>query len=165
MNVPFAGRMARLRSLLRAATAAAVWSLCIGLAAGASFAGDEAAVGFVKTVSGAAEIVRADLNWPMKAGAAIYEGDVLSSGPDGTFGITFKDDTRISGGPNTRLEVKAFRYEPVAGEFSWIIDMVKGSLLYVSGTIAKLAPDAAKVETPRGTIAVRGTRFLVRIGE
>lgn len=51
------------------------------------------------------------------------------------------------------------------GQFASIIEMLRGSILYISGTIAKLAPDAAKVETPRGTIAVRGTRFLVRIGE
>lgn len=145
--------------------AAGLLSVCVLAAGDRAWAGDEAAIGFVKTVSGEAEIIRRSLDWPMRLGAPVYVGDVVETGSDGSFGITFTDDTRISGGPNTRLELKSFRYEPVAGEFSSIIDMLKGSILYISGAIARLAPDAAKVETPRGTIAVRGTRFLVRVEE
>lgn len=161
----FVGRRAGSAARIGAMLGAGALTWCLLLAGGPARAGDEASIGFVKTVSGSAEIIRRSLNWPMKLGSPVYVGDVVATGADGSFGITFKDDTRISGGPNTRLELKAFQFEPVAGEFSSIIDMVKGSILYISGAIAKLAPDAAKVETPRGTIAVRGTRFLVRVEE
>lgn len=143
----------------------ALLSWCWPQTADRAWAGDDLAIGFIKTVSGQAEIIRRSLNWPMTLGAPVYVGDVMATGPDGSFGITLADDTRISGGPNTRLELKSFRYEPIAGDYSSIIDMLKGSILYISGAIARLAPDAAKVETPRGTIAVRGTRFLVRVEE
>lgn len=159
------GRPGGLAVRLGAAVAAGLLSLCLLLTGGRAWAGDEAAIGFVKTVSGTAEIIRRSLNWPMKLGAPVFVGDVVATGSDGSFGITFRDDTRISGGPNTRIELKSFRFEPIAGEYSSIIDMLKGSILYISGAIARLAPDAAKVETPRGTIAVRGTRFLVRVEE
>jgi hypothetical protein len=143
----------------------ALMLLTAWLAAPAARAEEEAPIGFVKTVLGQAEIRHADLDWPLRPGTPVYEGDVVTTGADGAFGITLKDDTRISGGPNTRLEVKAFTYRPVQGELESIIELLRGSILYISGTIARLAPDAAKVETPRGTIAVRGTRFLLRIDE
>jgi hypothetical protein len=41
--------------------------------------------------------------------------------------------------------------------------MAQGTLQYISGLIAKLAPAAISIETPTGTIAVRGTRFLLRV--
>ena len=36
---------------------------------------------------------------------------------------------------------------------------------YVSGVIAKLQPDAVTLNTPTGTIGVRGTQFLVHVEE
>jgi hypothetical protein len=119
----------------------------------------------VKNVSGGAEIIHGGQTQSMTPGAPLYVDDVVATGADGSFGITLKDNTRISAGPNTRLQMKAFTFEPAEGRMSSIIEMVKGTILYISGTIAKLAPDAAKIETPRGTIGVRGTRFLVRVGE
>ena len=39
----------------------------------------------------------------------------------------------------------------------------KGTLNYVSGVIARLRPDAVSVDTPTGTIGVRGTQFVAKI--
>jgi len=41
--------------------------------------------------------------------------------------------------------------------------MVKGTFVYLSGVIAKLSPESIKLETPVGTIAIRGTRFAAKI--
>lgn len=149
----------------RPALCAAALAIFTALAAPSASAADDAAVGYVKNVSGAAEIIHAGQSQSMTPGAALYVDDVIATGPNGSFGITLKDDTRISAGPNTRLQMKAFTFEPAERRLSSIIEMVKGTIMYISGTIAKMAPDAAKIETPRGTIGVRGTRFLVRVGE
>jgi len=42
---------------------------------------------------------------------------------------------------------------------------LKGTAAYVSGVIVKLSPKAARFETPTATIGIRGTRFLVKVGE
>lgn len=162
---PVIGRPVGFAVRFGAMAVVALLSWCWPQTADRAWAGDDLAIGFIKTVNGQAEIIRRSLNWPMRLGAPVYVGDIVETGPDGSFGITLTDNTRISGGPNTRLELKSFRYEPIAGDYSSVIDMLKGSILYISGAIARLAPDAAKVETPRGTIAVRGTRFLVRVEE
>ena len=156
-----------IRTLVQTAPAlcAAALALFVALAGSLANAADDAAVGYVKNVSGAAEVTHGGQTQSMSPGAALYVDDVIATGTDGSFGITLKDNTRISAGPNTRLQMKAFIFEPADGRLSSIIEMVKGTILYISGTIAKLAPEAAKIETPRGTIGVRGTRFLVRVGE
>jgi hypothetical protein len=144
---------------------AAALAIFLTLAAPSARAADDAAIGYVKNVSGAAEIIHAGQSQAMAPGAALYVDDIVATDVDGSFGISLKDNTRISAGPNTRLQMKAFTFEPAEGRMSSIIEMVRGTILYISGTIAKLAPEAARIETPRGTIGVRGTRFLVRVGE
>jgi len=41
----------------------------------------------------------------------------------------------------------------------------RGTMAYLSGLIGKLAPEAARFETPSTTIGIRGTRFAVNVGE
>jgi hypothetical protein len=41
--------------------------------------------------------------------------------------------------------------------------MVKGTFVYLSGVIGKLSPESIRLETPVGTIAIRGTRFAAKI--
>jgi len=41
--------------------------------------------------------------------------------------------------------------------------MAKGTFSYLSGLIAKLAPDSVKLLIPDATIAVRGTKLLVDV--
>jgi hypothetical protein len=43
--------------------------------------------------------------------------------------------------------------------------MVKGTFAYISGLIAKLAPDAAQLLIPDATIGIRGTKILVHVEE
>ena len=56
-----------------------------------------------------------------------------------------------------------YNFDPKQGKFALALRMVKGTFSYITGQIVKLAPDAAKVQTPDATIAVRGTKLLVEI--
>ena len=78
-------------------------------------------------------------------------------------GVTFKDETVMSFGPDTELTVDEYLYTPSQGKLKLGSKLTKGSLNYVSGVIAKLQPDAVSVATPTGTIGVRGTQFVVKI--
>ena len=61
--------------------------------------------------------------------------------------------------------MKSYRFDPAREDYSFIIKMAKGSLMYISGLISKLGEQAASVETNTATIGIRGTRFLLRVGE
>jgi hypothetical protein len=120
-------------------------------------------IGFVKTVSGSAAVI--DAGNPIKAqvGTPIKMGNTLKTGPKGAMGVTFKDNTVMSFGPDTELTVDEYLYAPGKDNLKLGTSMSKGSLQVVSGVIAKLKPESVTMKTPTGTIGIRGTRFLVKV--
>jgi len=78
-------------------------------------------------------------------------------------GVTFKDNTVMSFGPDTELTVDEYLYAPGKGQLKFSTSLLKGSLQVVSGVIAKLKPQSVTMKTPTGIIGVRGTRFLVKV--
>ncbi|SDH07260.1 FecR family protein [Roseospirillum parvum] len=135
------------------------------LAAGPAPAAEPAApVGYVKTVEGAASVLSAGTETAAQPGQPVFTGDTLKTAPEGSLGVTFKDDSVITLGGDTELVVDRFLYDPRAGELGFKASMSKGRAQFLSGVIAKLAPEQVAVATPDALIGVRGTRFLVKVG-
>lgn len=140
----------------------------IVLMLGWSFAGVHAeveTVGFVKTVTGESWVITAGQRAKAQVGTAVFLGSQLKTGKAATLGVTFRDNTVMSFGPDTELTVDEYLFAPAQGKLKLGARLDKGSLNYVSGVIAKLKPDAVSVRTPTGTIGVRGTQFLVNVDE
>ncbi len=121
------------------------------------------AIGFVKTVSGSAAVIDAGKPIEAQVGTPIKIGNTLKTGPKGTLGVTFKDNTVMSFGPDTELTVDEYLYAPGKDSLKFGTRLSKGSLQVVSGVIAKLKPNSSTMKTPTGTIGIRGTRFLVKV--
>jgi hypothetical protein len=121
-------------------------------------------VGRIKHVEGSAFIVRGGQPLPATVGADVAEADFLRTGPDGTVAVILKDETRVSIGPNTELGLTQFAYAPAEGRLAMVLRLLHGAMSYVSGRIAKLNPDAVRLETPSSVIGVRGTHALVKVG-
>ena len=124
-----------------------------------------AEIGQIKNVAGQVFLSRNNVQQPAKTGDLIEQADVLTTGPNGSVGITFIDNTRFSAGPNSRIELKQFRFNPTTHEGEFLTDMQHGTLAIVSGQIAKRSPDAMKIKTPTTILGVRGTTFAVKIDE
>jgi hypothetical protein len=124
-----------------------------------------AEIGQVKNVAGQVLLSRNNVQQTVKTGDLIEQADVLTTGPNGSVGITFIDNTRFSAGPNSRIELKQFRFNPTTQEGEFLTDMQQGTLAIVSGQIAKRSPDAMKVKTPTTILGVRGTTFAVKVDE
>jgi hypothetical protein len=120
-------------------------------------------VGFVKSVEGQASVVRSGESTDAKAGMEIKMGDVLKTGADGSVGLIFSDDTIVSMGPRTELAVEAYLFEPLEGKLAFIARILRGTVSYLSGQIAKLSPESVKLVTPAATIGVRGTHVLIKV--
>jgi hypothetical protein len=133
------------------------------LATTAVSAQEPAAVGRIKIASGSVFIVRASGLVPAQAGQDVFEADGLRTGPDGRVGITLKDDTRVSLGPSSEVRLDRFVYAPGEGQLAFVLRMVRGVAAYVSGRIAKLSPDAVRLETPQAIVGVRGTTLAIRV--
>lgn len=121
------------------------------------------AIGAIKKLNGAATLVREKTEHKVNLGAPIFMKDVVKTDKTGSLGITFKDNTMISIGPNTVYTIDEYVYEPQEQKLAFVSKVSKGTLHFISGNITKLAPDAVKVRTPEATIGCRGTRFLIKV--
>jgi len=98
-------------------------------------------------------------------GTPVYSNDTVKTGADGSVGIIFKDNSRISLGPNSRLDLKKFVFKPALGRFHMVNKLAKGTASFVSGKMTKLAPDSVVLETPQSIIGVRGTTYNIKVDE
>jgi hypothetical protein len=135
----------------------------VGAVLGPGAAGAEEA-GRVKVARGAVSIERAGQTRPATVGAVVQTGDVVTTGADGSVGITFLDNSLLSAGPNSVLAIDRFAFDSTTHQGSFESSLRKGTLAVVSGKLAKQSPDAMKVKTPAAVLGVRGTEFLVRTG-
>ncbi len=122
-----------------------------------------APAGHVKIASGSAFIVRQNVTVAARPGEPVFATDALRTGADGTVGITLKDDTRLSLGPNSEVRLERYLYAPGEGGFEMVLKFVRGASAYVSGRMAKLAPDSIRLETPAAIVGVRGTTVAINI--
>jgi len=120
-------------------------------------------VGYVKTVTGEAWVTSAGQNMRAVPGTPVLLGSQLKTLAKSSLGVTFKDNTLMSFGPDTELTVDDYLYAPAQDQLKLGVRLSKGSLNYISGVIARLKPDAVRVATPTGIIGVRGTQFVVQV--
>ena len=120
-------------------------------------------VGYVKTVAGEAWVITNDQRVKAQPGTPVLLGSRLLTSREGALGVAFKDNTRMSFGPDTELTVDEYLYAPAQGQLKLVTSLGKGSMNYVSGVIARLKPEAVTVKTPSGIIGVRGTQFVAKV--
>ncbi len=141
------------------------WRVCLVafvLFAARDVAAQSPPAGRVKVATGAATIVRGGSAVAAAVGAEVFEADVLRTGPDGRLSLMLKDESRLSLGPNSELALTRFAYSPQDQQLGLGVRLASGVLSYVSGIIARLAPDTVRLQTPTSIIGVRGTHVLVR---
>jgi len=122
-------------------------------------------IGTIKKLNGAATFVREKTELNVKLGDPVFMKDVLKTDKSGSLGITFKDNTMISIGPNTAYAIDEYVFKPGEQKLAFVSKISKGTLNFVSGNLTKMAPDAVKVKTPEATIGFRGTHCLIKIDD
>jgi len=123
----------------------------------------EDVIGTIKTVAGDASVVVSGQSSPAVAGAALRKGYVLKTGSAGSIGVTLKDNTILSAGPDSEIAIDDYAYAPGNDQLKLAVRMARGTLHYISGVIAKLKPESVEIRTPTGMIGVRGTEFVVYV--
>ena len=151
-------------------------ALCIGanlaLGQNAGAAPDTNPIGKVLTVEGTVRIehsaaILVQVNLPAntaeqtKVGDLVYRGDIVQTGPDGKLGIGFADGSSFSVSNNARMELNDFVYEPRGHSNSSLMSLTKGTFTFIAGEVAHTG--SMKVETPVGTMGIRGTAPRVEI--
>lgn len=121
---------------------------------------DTAPAGVVKTMSGEVLVTTAGTSVRATVGTPVYSGSELKTGNKSSLGIVFNDATVMSFGSDTTVNIDDYLYAPNASQHKFASKLVKGSLGYLSGAIAKLNPQAVRLQTNTGTLGVRGTHLL-----
>jgi len=124
-----------------------------------------AEIGQIKNTAGQVFLLRNNAQQPAKPGDLVEAADVIVTGANSSVGVTLIDNSRLSAGPNSRVEFKQFRFNPTTQEGESLTQLHRGTLAIVSGQIAKRSPDAMKVQTPTTILGVRGTKFAVKVEE
>ena len=137
--------------------------LALACATATAAAQETGAIGYVMKVSGEAAVVSGGKAVAAVVGTPVMQGSTLRTGPAGALGVTLKDNTVMSFGPNSELRVDEFLFAPARSELKLTASITRGTMNFISGVIAKLRPEAVQVQTPTGTIGVRGTHFLVKV--
>ena len=119
-------------------------------------------VGGLRKVTGSGTIIRDGQQIIAKDGIRIKRGDKLITGANGALGVIFTDNTRISLGANSEMNIDQYSFQPAQGTFSFLTELVQGTASYISGAIGKLSPKSVKFKTPTAVVGVRGTSFLVK---
>ena len=68
----------------------------------------DAPVGSINRLKGTASIIRKNQVIPAQIGEKVYMMDSLKTGPDGSLGMVFKDDTLLSIGPQSEIIISEF---------------------------------------------------------
>jgi hypothetical protein len=121
--------------------------------------------GVIKTSRGTAQITRGAETLPATVGSPVLVSDSLVTGDDSAVGITLKDNTRLTAGPNTTLELNKFSFDTTTHAGTVDASVKRGSLAVISGKIAKGSPEGIRFNTPTVTLGVRGTEFIIDVGE
>jgi hypothetical protein len=121
--------------------------------------------GIIKTSKGVANIERNGQRLLAGVGTSVEARDRIVTGTDGTVGITLRDNTMLSAGPNSVLDLNRFAFDSTTHEGTVDASVKRGTLAVISGKLAKTSPDAVRFSTPNITLGVRGTEFVIEAGQ
>src|SRR6187401_2825747 len=95
-----------MRKVLRTlAAAASILAYCSAVPAADS-------AGMVKTMTGSASVMRDGETLALATGQRVYAGDRVAARDASYVGITLNDDTRLTIGPGSELQIREFAFDP-----------------------------------------------------
>ncbi|WP_137043293.1 VWA domain-containing protein [Pseudolabrys sp. FHR47] len=112
------------------------------------------AVGRVVTASSDSTILRNGVPVTVRPGDPVLRADVLQTA-GGTMAVTFNDGSTLNLTANTRIVVSEFIYSPSNTGNSQLLDLIQGSLTFISGEVAHSGD--MRIGTPVATMGIRGT--------
>lgn len=125
----------------------------------------EELAGMIKTSKGLVSIERGQQKLIGTVGTPVYVADRVRTGNDGTVGVTLRDSTLLSAGPQSLVVIDQFAFDSLSQDGRMSVGIRKGTLAVASGKIAKRTPDAVDFRTPTSVLGVRGTEFVIEVGE
>jgi hypothetical protein len=93
-------------------------------------------------------------------GQNILLGDVIATGRQGRLQILLLDQTMFTIGPNSRMTIDEFVYNPRTSNGKVTATVTRGFCRFIAGKSAAKSPDRVKIRTPVATLSIRGTSIF-----
>jgi hypothetical protein len=125
------------------------------------------AIGFYLTVIGKPTVVHVGqpAAMPVKLRESVYFKDVIETQADSRAKALFEDDSILTVGENSRVEVSEYIYDPANNQRSSVLRMIQGKARALVGKLFAGMGSRFEVHTPTAVAAARGTYFVVWIEE
>jgi hypothetical protein len=111
-----------------------------------------------ETAVGSAAAVRNDVRGSvvgrMSTGSPVHQRETVSAGVDSSAQLLFRDKTSLTLGPNSRVTIDKFVYDPRSGAGEVAVNLLKGGLRFISGS---QNPENYSVRTPLASMGMRGS--------
>ena len=121
--------------------------------------------GMIKTSQGSVTLERDGQKLVAAVGTPVLVADRLRTGSDGAVGVTLRDSTLLSAGPNSLVTIDKFAFDSTTTDGQMSVGIRKGTLAVASGKIAKRTPESVDFHTPTSVLGVRGTEFVIEVGD
>lgn len=119
----------------------------------------------VKNSRGLVTIERGGEKMAAIVGVPVRVADKLRTGADGAVGVTLRDNTLLSAGPNSLISIDKFAFDTTSLAGNMSVGIRRGTLSVASGKIAKQTPESVDFRTPTSVLGVRGTEFAIEVGD
>lgn len=114
-------------------------------------------IGRIEEISGDVRVVRPNgQQIEARSGEPIRMGDTVRTGTSGAANIRFADDTTFAVSEDADIEIDEYVYDPNASAGDSDFTVLRAIFVFTSGLIGRDDSDDALIETPVGTIGIRG---------
>lgn len=116
-------------------------------------------VGYVVASVGQTHALRAGSLQPLQRSAALQQGDELRTGANSRLVARLQDGSVLTLGADTRLLLNRWQFQEGAQNNRGLFSLVSGVFRMVTGAITQQKNPDLNINTPMGSIGVRGTDF------
>src|SRR6185295_16855804 len=88
-------------------------------------------------------------------GQTVIFDEEIATDAKGLVQVLLLDGTTFTVGPNSRLKIDKFVYDPDSGDATVVATLTKGTFRFI-GSQTSRKPGGATINTPVGTIGIRG---------
>ena len=121
---------------------------------------DDARIGVAASVKPDAERIIGGNPQTLTPGNELYANETVRTGNVGRADLRFLDNTNLTVGPASEVHLDKFVYDPTGSSGAVVINATRGAFRFVTGTQDHRA---YRVNTPYGTLGVRGTVVEMKI--
>jgi hypothetical protein len=94
--------------------------------------------------------------------SVIEQGDILVTGKGAYARIRFADDSEMSLGPETQLDIERFSFDEAnPSDDRAMFNLAKGKVHSIAGQMRRRSPDQSQLRTALGTLGIGGANVIV----